>query len=54
MGVLEAAGRVARPSETPRPLLVALPLVEEVERRREDELRVLDGGQVELEHFFAM
>ena len=52
--MLEAGGRVARPSETPRSLLVAGPLVEKMKRGEEDELGGLDGGQVELEHFFAM
>lgn len=36
--MLEAAGRVARPSETPRSLVVAGPLVEEMKRGEEDEL----------------
>lgn len=44
---------VARPSETGRPLVVARPLVEEVKRGKEDELGILDGGQVELEHVLS-
>lgn len=54
MGMLEAAGWMARTSETPRSLVVAGPLVEEMKRGEEDELRLLDGGQVELEHIFAV
>ena len=54
VGMLEAAGRVARPSETPRPLVVAGPLVEEMKRGEEDELGFLDRGEVELEHIFAV
>lgn len=38
MGMLGATGWVARPSETPRPLVVAGPLVEEMKRGEEDEL----------------
>lgn len=44
IGMLEAARRVARPSETPRSLVVAGAFVEEVKRGKEDDLRVLDGG----------
>ncbi len=54
MGMLEALGWMARPSETPRSLVVAGSLVEEMKRGEEDELRLLDGGQVELEHIFAV
>lgn len=34
--------------------MVARPLVEEVKSGKEDELRILDGGQVELEHILSM
>lgn len=40
---------VARPSETGRPLVGTRTLVEEVERGKEDEFGILDGGEVELE-----
>lgn len=54
MGMLGAAGRVAGPSETPWSLVVAGSLVEEVKSGKEDDLRALDGRQIELEHLFAM
>lgn len=55
IGMLDAYRRVARRSETPRrSLVVAGPLVEEVKRGGEDELGVLDWGQVELEHVSAL
>lgn len=55
IGMLDASRRVARRSETPRrSLVVAGPLVEEVKRGGEDELGVLDWGQVELEHVSAL
>lgn len=38
IGMLGVTGWVARPSETPRSLLVAGPLVEEMKRGEEDEL----------------
>ena len=54
IGMLEAAGWVARPSETPQSLVVAGALVEVVKRGGEDEFWFLDGRQVELEHVFAV
>lgn len=54
IGMLEAAGWVARPSETPQSLVLAGALVEVMKRGGEDELRILDGRQVELEHVFAV
>lgn len=44
---------LVRPSETPQPLMVAWPLVEEMKRSREDELGFLDCGQVEHEDIFS-
>lgn len=43
-----------RSSETPQPLVVSRSLVQEVKGGGEDELRLLDAGQVELEHIFAV
>lgn len=52
--MLEAAGWMARLSKTPRSLVVARPFVQEMKRGEEDELRFLDGGQVELENISAL
>lgn len=44
---------LARAPETPRLLVVSRSLAQEVEGGGEDQLRVLDAGQVELEHVSA-
>lgn len=44
---------VVRPSETECPLVGTRTLVEKVERGKEDEFGILDGGQVELEHILS-
>ena len=54
MGVLWAARWVAGLTETPWSLVVAGSLVKKVKRGEKDDLRVLDGGQVELEHVFTL
>lgn len=42
--MMQATGRMARSSKTPRPLVVARPLVKVVKRSKEEDFRVLDGG----------
>lgn len=44
---------LVRPSETGRPLVGTRTLMEKVERGKEDEFRILDGGQVELEDILS-